>query len=134
MSGINVPQILLAGVEGYILTEQGNKALLYAVAVAISNLLPGTLIPMSAAGEKYIVEPAAAGIVSLVGNHFMSKNDRYMKTFAQGFLIGSSSAAVYGALLARNLPISSNSYNAARAENIKNYPLAGPAINSLLVA
>lgn len=134
MSGINIPQIIIALAEGYLVTESGSKALLYGVSVGLSNLLPGIYIANPSI-EKAIAEPVFAGAIAVIGSHFMKKEQNYIKNFTQGFLIGSSSACVYAALLSTSYP-QAGIYKTIREENIKTYPDygAGRAINALFVS
>jgi len=96
-SGINIPQVVLALVEGYAVSESMKKSLIYGVSVGLSNLMPGDKIVSTSAGEKYVAEPVVAGLLSALGAYMLKTEGSKVKYFTNGFLIGSSSAAVINA-------------------------------------
>lgn len=100
--GINIPQTLIALLEGYLITGNSKKTLLYGISVALSNLAPGTYLSNYPSGEKYIIEPVIAGVLAALGANLMKiEKSSNLKYFSNGFIIGSSSAAVLSAILRR---------------------------------
>lgn len=100
--GINIPQILVSGIENLAYTK-GNiyDSLTMSASVGVSNLLPSYSNSMwSSSTEKYLAEPILAGILYAAGSKYMLESkSTLMKSFVKGFVIGSSSAAVTGTLL-----------------------------------
>lgn len=129
--GINIPQLLVAGIEN-LAYSNGNMydSLTMAGSVGISNLLPSYSTTMwNSATEKYIAEPILAGALYAAGSKYMlNTKSSLLKSFTKGFIIGSSSAAVAGTLLsgtAKERPRSI--YNGLRVDAGKpesNVPLA----------
>ena len=102
--GINIPQILVAGVEDAMISKGNMKdALVAGAAVGLSNLLPSVDEGMWTSGqEKYLAEPIIAGILYALGTKFIKvgeKEGSLIKKFGKGFIIGASSAAVAGQLV-----------------------------------
>lgn len=100
--GINIPQAIIAGIESAAMGSSMKNSALMAVSVGVSNLVPAYANDGSwgSGTEKYIVEPIVSGILYTIASHFVSKGekDKMLKKFVQGFIVGSSSAAVSGSL------------------------------------
>lgn len=101
--GINIPQVLVAGVEASLMGSNMKNAAIIAGSVGLSNLLPSYPQSMywGSASCKFLVEPAIAGILYSLSGKLISSGEKeksMLKKFVKGFLIGSSSAAVGGAL------------------------------------
>lgn len=107
--GINVPQVVVAGLEEAVLSNMNMKnSLLMAASVGVSNLLPTyTDGKWSSSTEKYIAEPLLAGLLYTLGTKYVTssgeKEKSMAKKFAKGFIVGASSAAVSGALYSSTL-------------------------------
>jgi hypothetical protein len=106
--GINIPQVLVAGVEDAMISKGNMKnALVAGAAVGISNLLPTAVDGMWSSGqEKYLAEPIIAGILYAIGTKYIKVGDKegsMIKRFGKGFIIGASSAAVAGQLVGYTL-------------------------------
>lgn len=102
--GINVPQMLIAGLEDLALTGGDyTSAGIMAASVGISSLIPQYSDYYSSAYEKYIIESAANAILYSLGSYMMGSKEKMIKKAARGFVIGSSSAAVAGALVSSAL-------------------------------
>lgn len=120
--GINIPQMIVAGVENAALSKGKLKhSALMAASVGVSNLVPDYIGTYSDSTEKYLLEPIVAGALYAAGNSFLiagEKNQGMLKSFVKGFLIGSSSAAVagsiYGSTMASVAP--SSIYTGLRSE------------------
>lgn len=103
--GINVPQIIVAGIEDAIISKGNVKdSLLAGASVGVSNLLPayGPAGMWGSGAEKYVAEPIVAGLLYALGSKYMKvgeKEGSFMKKFGKGFIIGASSAAVSGQVL-----------------------------------
>lgn len=97
--GINVTQLVIAGLEDYILHGDMKSALIMAGSVGVSNLVSGNgPLIYNAVVEKFVAEPVVAGALNaLAGNYMGRKNP--MKRFTEGFIIGSSSAGLNMAAL-----------------------------------
>lgn len=95
-SGINIPQMLVAGIENALLTGGNLKDSLYvAASVGVSNLIPTMEKDGNPQMEKVIVEPIAAGVLYAAVKSFMASKDKnLLKSFIKGFLVGSSSNAL----------------------------------------
>lgn len=93
--GINIPQVVIAGVESMLVQKDMKDAAFVAAAVGISNLIPMTdYFTESARSEKYLVEPVAAGLLYAAARYMYGKKGTMLKDFGKGFLIGSSSAVL----------------------------------------
>jgi len=118
--GINITQLVIAGIEDFILHGDMKSALIMAGSVGLSNLVasgPNEYFFKSALVEKFVAEPVVAGALNaLAGNYMGRKNP--MKRFTEGFIIGSSSAGLNIAALKftdYGPPFQeSNAYNIAR--------------------
>jgi len=99
---LNVSQIILALVEGYAVSENFKKAMVYGASVGISNLLPGDLIDSDASTQKYVVQPVAAGALVVLGSMLLKSDGNKVKNFSNGFIIGSSSAGLANSLAMYN--------------------------------
>lgn len=103
--GINIPQMLVAGLEDAAITKGNMKnALVASVSVGVSNLLPsyGPTGMWSSGTEKYIAEPIIAGLLYSFGSQYLKTGDKegsFIKRFGKGFIIGASSAAIGGQLV-----------------------------------
>ena len=103
--GINIPQVLVAGIEDALITKGNIKnALIASASVGVSNLLPsyGPTGMWSSGTEKYIAEPIIAGLLYSFGSQYMRSGDKegsFVKRFGKGFIIGASSAAIGGQLV-----------------------------------
>lgn len=107
--GINIPQVLVAGIEDALITKGNIKnALVASASVGISNLLPsyGPTGMWSSGTEKYIAEPIIAGLLYSFGSQYMRSGEKegsFVKRFGKGFIIGASSAAIGGQLVGSTL-------------------------------
>jgi hypothetical protein len=99
---LNLSQIILALVEGYAVSENFKKAMVYGASVGISNLLPGDLIASDVSTQKYVVQPVAAGALVVLGSMLLKSDGNKVKNFSNGFIIGSSSAGLANSLAMYN--------------------------------
>lgn len=102
-SGINIPQLLIAGAEAFILGYDLKYGAALVGSIAISNLLPnvvGDKNPWVVSGstEKYILEPAIAAALCFGATHIIKGKKKPHRFAAMGFIAGASSAAVGNAL------------------------------------
>lgn len=116
---LNVSQIILALVEGYAVSENFKKAMVYGASVGISNLLPGDLIDSDASTQKYVVQPIAAGALVVLGSMLLKSDGNKVKNFSNGFIIGSSSAGLANSLTMYN----------KKVEIVSKGPIYGPPNN-----
>lgn len=100
MSGINIPQILLAIVEGFVVTDSLKKSLIIGASVGLSNFVTTNIVYST--GEKYVVEPAVAGVLNALGVSLTLKDGSALKNFGIGFVVGGSSAGIVETALYRN--------------------------------
>ena len=121
----NNSQSIVSALEGYIISGNMERSLLYGgstlIATMISNYVPeGVLLQSGEVGTQYVVEPIRAGLLSLLGQYaFLRKGEknRYMKTFAESFIVTGSSAGINRALIGPKVSargIGGNSYSQAR--------------------
>ena len=107
--GINIPQVLVAGIEDAMITKGNIKnALIASASVGISNLLPsyGPTGMWSGGTEKYIAEPIIAGLLYSFGSQYVRSGEKegsFVKRFGKGFILGASSAAIGGQLVGSSL-------------------------------
>lgn len=126
--GINIPQIIVAGIEAAGLGANMKDAAILAGCVGISNLLPayGASKAWGSASEKYIAEPLLAGALFTAASAFMKSDKNLVKAFAKSVIIGSSSAGIAGALysatMAKERVPSMYSYRGAGLRGTVNAP------------
>lgn len=119
-SGINIPQLLVAAAEAYLLGYDLKYGSALVASIALSNLVPSAISQwsMSASTEKYIVEPALASALCYISTHIIKGKKKPHKFALMGFIAGSSSAAISGSYRLGDPEIASNRYNVLRANEV----------------
>ena len=134
--GVNVPQVIVAGIENAIASKGNMKnSLLMAGAVGVSNLLPayGPAGMWGSNAEKYLAEPVVAGILYAAGTKFITSSgakegSSVLAKFAKGFVIGASSAAVGGAIVSTTIaPVRIQSQYSAGARGLRGQSNINPS-------